>query len=197
VRRPVGPQSACALGTPLALAPVARRQLLWALPATWTGATGLALPPGPVALPPETAEERRVGEGWATGVTLGDHPVVAHRATLMARGVLTLAALADAPTGATVTVAGRLVILQRPPTAKGVAFVPLEDESGLGNLVLSPEVDRRDRAALHAGPLVVATGRVQRRAGVVNVQAATIEAWAMARGDEAVYWPHDDDTKEA
>jgi error-prone DNA polymerase len=153
---------------------VARRQLQWALPATWAGATGLPLPPGPVALPPETADERRVGEGWATGVALGDHPLAAHRADLTARGILPLAALADAPTGATVTVAGQLVILQRPPTAQGVAFVTLEDETGLGNLVLSPEIDRRDRAALHAGPLVVATGRVQRRAGVVNVQVARL-----------------------
>ncbi len=153
---------------------VARRQLLWALPAAWAGVTGLALPPGPVALPPETADERRVGEGWAMGVPLGDHPVAAHRITLTARGILPLAALADAPTGATVTVAGQFVILQRPPTAKGVAFVTLEDETGLGNLVLSPAVDARYRAALHAAPLVVATGRVQRRAAVVNVQVATV-----------------------
>lgn len=153
---------------------VARRQLLWALPTAWAGATGLTLPPGPVALPLETADERRVGEGWATGVPLGDHPIAAHRITLTARGILPLAALADAPTGTTVTVAGQLVILQRPPTAKGVAFVTLEDETGLGNLVLSPAVDAQHRAALHAAPLVVATGRVQRRAGVVNVQVATV-----------------------
>lgn len=127
-----------------------------------------------MALPPETADERRVGEGWATGVTLGDHPLAAYRAALAARGILALAALADAPTGATVMVAGQLVILQRPPPAKGVAFVTLEDETGLGNLVLSPEVDRAYRAALHAGPFIVATGRVQQRAGVVNVQVAKL-----------------------
>jgi len=155
---------------------VARRQLLWALPAAWAGATGLALPPGPVALPPETAEERRVGESWATGITLGAHPVAAHRTALTARGVRALAALAAAPTGATVTVAGQLVILQRPPTAKGVAFVTLEDETGLGNLVLSPEVDLASRMALHAGPLVIATGRVQRRSGVVNMHVAHVES---------------------
>jgi len=125
-----------------------------------------------VPLPPETAAERRLGEGWATGVTLGDHPVAAQRATLTTRGILALASLADAPTGATVTVAGQLVILQRPPTAKGVAFVTLEDETGLGNLVLSATVDHQYRAELHAEPLIVATGRLQRRSGVVNVQVA-------------------------
>lgn len=92
---------------------------------------------------------------------------------------------------------GWLAVLQRPPTAHGVTFVTLEDETGLGNLVLAPTVDRASRAALHAAPLVVATGRVQRRGPVVNFQVASVEAWAMVRGDEAVYWPHDTDTKEA
>jgi len=69
----------------------------------------------------------------------------------------------------------------------------VEDETGRGNLALSPTVDRAARAA----PLVVAVGRVQWRGPIVNLQVATVEAWAMARGDEAVYSPHDDDAKEA
>ncbi len=64
-------------------------------------------------------------------------------------------------------------------------IVTLEDETGLGNLVLSPAVDARYRAALHAGPLVVATGRVQRRAGVVNVQVATVVSGAVYSVDDA------------
>jgi error-prone DNA polymerase len=176
---------------------IPRRQLLWALPATWRGARGLPLPVAPVTLPAPTPLETLAGEGWATGLPLTGHVAAGQRPALAARGILPLSALADLPEGATVIVAGRLAVLQRPPTAKGVAFVTLEDETGLGNLVLSPAVDVQYRAALHAGPLVVATGRVQRRAGVVNLQVASIEAWAMARGDEAVYWPHDDDAKEA
>ncbi len=70
-----------------------------------------------------------------------------------------------------------ITILQRPPTANGVAFVTLEDETGLGNLILSPEVDRRCRAALHAAPVLLAKGRVQRRGQVVNVQVSSVEPW--------------------
>lgn len=66
----------------------------------------------------------------------------------------------------------------------------VEDETGRGNLALSPTVDR-------AAPLVVAVGRVQWRGPIVNLQVATVEPWAMARGDEAVYSPHDDDAEEA
>jgi error-prone DNA polymerase len=156
-----------------------RRDLLWQLPATWRAATGLALPPAPVTLPAATPLETLAGEGWATGIPLGGHPVATQRPALAARGILPLAALAEARTGATVAIAGQLAVLQRPPTAKGVAFVTLEDETGLANLVLAPDVDRASRAALHAAPLVLAVGRVQRRAGVVNVQVTGIESWEL------------------
>ena len=91
--------------------------------------------------------------------------------------MLPVAALAGVPAGREVAVAGQLVILQRPPTAKGVAFVTIEDETGLGNLVLSPAVERRCRGALHAAPLLVATGRIQRQGRVVSVQVTGVEPW--------------------
>ncbi|HEX6737586.1 MAG TPA: DNA polymerase III subunit alpha, partial [Vicinamibacteria bacterium] len=159
-----------------------RRRLLWALPAAWRAASGLPLPVAPVALPAQTALERLVGEAWATGLALSGHPVATQRAALAARGVLTLAALARAPAGRRVTVAGRLAIVQSPPTAHGVVFVALEDETGLGNLVFSPAAARRCRAALHAAPLVLATGAVQRRGRVVSVQVADVEPWPRREG---------------
>ena len=160
-----------------------RRRLLWALPAAWragapaNGGSGLPLPAAAVALPAETAAERLAGELWATGIPLSGHPVALHRPALTARGVLPLDELGAQPPGLAVTVAGRLVILQRPPTAKGVAFATIEDETGLGNLVLSPAVDRRCRAALHAAPLLLVRGRAQRRGDVVSVQVAEVEPW--------------------
>ena len=156
---------------------IARRPLLWSLAATWHNATGLPLPVAPPPLPEATPPEALAGESWATGLPLGGHLAATQRAALAAHGALPLAALADLPDGASVTVAGRLVILQCPPTANGVAFVTIEDETALGNLVLSPAMDRRWRAALHAAPLVVVTGRVQRRGHTVNVQVATVEPW--------------------
>jgi error-prone DNA polymerase len=73
--------------------------------------------------------------------------------------------------------AGRRVILQRPPTTHGVAFVTIEDEHALGNLVFSPAASRRCREALHAAPLLLTTGWVQRKGSVVNVQATSVEPW--------------------
>jgi hypothetical protein len=65
-----------------------------------------------------------------------------------------------------------------------VTFVTLKDETGLANLVLAPDVDRASRAALHAAPFVLATGHVQRRAGVVNIQVTRVEAWWLDNRDD-------------
>ncbi|HET8628263.1 MAG TPA: DNA polymerase III subunit alpha, partial [Thermomicrobiales bacterium] len=111
-----------------------RRDLVWALPAAWRAATGLPLPAAPVALPLATPAERLAGELWATGIPLSGHPLALERPALAARGVTPLAALASAPPGREVAAAGLLVILQRPPTAHGVAFATLEDETQIGNL---------------------------------------------------------------
>ncbi len=110
------------------------------------------------------------GERWATGLPLSGHPLAIRRAALVRRGVLPAAALA----GRRVAVAGQLVVLQRPPTANGVVFASLEDDSGLANLVLSPDVYRRCRATLHAAPLLLATGRIQRRGAVAHVMVTDV-----------------------
>jgi error-prone DNA polymerase len=68
--------------------------------------------------------------------------------------------------------------MQAPPTAKGVMFASIEDESGLGNAVLTPAILRRYRAALHAAPLVLLTGQVRRKGPVVSIQVAEVEPWS-------------------
>ena len=154
-----------------------RRHLLWSLPAAWRAATGLPLPVAPVDLPEETTLERLASEGWATGLPLGGHVMATQRAALDGLGVLPLAALAGVPAGRRVTVAGRVVIRQQPPTARGAVFVTLEDEGALANLTFSPAAYRRCRERLHAAPLLLATGQVQRRGRAVNLQVAEVEPW--------------------
>jgi error-prone DNA polymerase len=155
----------------------ARRQLIWALPATWRGATRLDLPIAPVALPEATSMEQLAGEGWATGLPVGGNPVAPHRAALAALGAVTVAALEQLPTGVTATLAGQVVVMQAPPTAKGVMFLSLEDETGLGNAVLTPEILGRYRAALHAAPIVLVTGPVRRKGPVTSIQVAEVAPW--------------------
>lgn len=169
---------------------VPRRQLLWALPATWQSATGLPLPVAAVPLPAPTLPERVAGEVWATGVPLTMHPLAPERAALARAGVLPIAVLSDMPAGQLVTVAGLAVVLQQPPTAKGVLFLSLEDETGLANAILAPAVARSQRAALFAAPILLVTGRVQRRGATTNLAVRTITPWTASGGavpgDDAV-----------
>jgi hypothetical protein len=85
------------------------------------------------------------------------------------------ARLDEPPGGARVTVAGLVLLRQRPGTAKGVIFVTLEDETGTANVVVWAKVFERFRRAVIAGRLLRVTGRLQREAGVVHVVAEEIE----------------------
>jgi DNA polymerase III alpha subunit len=88
---------------------------------------------------------------------------------------LPAARLNEPPGGARVTVAGLVLVRQRPGTAKGVIFVTLEDETGTCNVVVWAKVYERFRRAVIAGRLLRVTGRLQREAGVVHVVAELIE----------------------
>ena len=88
---------------------------------------------------------------------------------------LTAAQLDLPPNGARVTVAGLVLVRQRPGTAKGVIFVTLEDETGVVNVVVWARVFEACRRAVIAGRLLRVTGRVQREGGVVHVVAEQVE----------------------
>ncbi len=88
---------------------------------------------------------------------------------------LPAARLGEPPAGARVTVAGLVLVRQRPGTAKGVIFVTLEDETGTANVVVWANVYDRFRRAVIAGRLLRVTGKLQREAGVVHVVAEAIE----------------------
>ena len=79
------------------------------------------------------------------------------------------------PNGARVTVAGLVLVRQRPGTAKGVIFVTLEDETGTVNVVVWAKIYERFRRAVIAGRLLRVTGRVQREGAVLHVVAEEIE----------------------
>lgn len=88
---------------------------------------------------------------------------------------LVAARLGDPPAGARVTVAGLVILRQRPGTARGVIFLTLEDETGVVNIVVWRSLYERFRRAVIAGRLLRVTGRIQRDAGVVHVVAEEIE----------------------
>jgi len=88
---------------------------------------------------------------------------------------LVAARLDEPPEGARITVAGLVILRQRPGTAKGVIFLTLEDETGVVNIVVWRTLYERFRRAVISGRLLRVTGRVQRQSGVVHVVAERIE----------------------
>ena len=84
-------------------------------------------------------------------------------------------ALVNLTNGARVSIAGLIVCIQRPQTAKGVAFLLLEDESGLINVIISPQVYEQYRSIFKLSPFVVACGTLQRHGELVSIQAKSFE----------------------
>ncbi len=90
------------------------------------------------------------------------------RPTLRREGVLSAAEVRQCPAGTEVVVAGLAITRQRPGTAKGVMFITLEDETGLANFVVLPDVQARYPSALMAH-VPILRGLVESESGVVNV----------------------------
>ncbi|WP_323767884.1 OB-fold nucleic acid binding domain-containing protein [Marinovum sp.] len=88
---------------------------------------------------------------------------------------LQAARLVEPPQGARITVAGLVILRQRPGTAKGVIFVTLEDETGVVNVIVWRKLYERFRRAVIAGRMLRVTGRLQRDAGVTHVIAEEVE----------------------
>jgi error-prone DNA polymerase len=108
------------------------------------------------------------------GLSTGWHLVALVRPGLP-RGTLSAAQLRETPDGARVTTAGLVVARQRPATAGGFVFLLLEDETGMINCIVRPEVYERHRAVVRADPLVMVHGRLERRERNMNVLVTALE----------------------
>ena len=87
-----------------------------------------------------TPEERLVADFHGTGLTVGPHPMAYRRAALRRARVLSAKELAQVPHGRHVRTAGCIIARQRPGTAKGFVFLSLEDETGISNAIISPDI---------------------------------------------------------
>jgi error-prone DNA polymerase len=159
----------------------ARRDLLWEMGGLVYSEEGLDIevPVEAVALPALSRVERMGWEYELLGLAPHDHVMSFYRDALTARGVLSSQALGQRPEGQRVRVAGRVVVRQRPPSAKGFVFVTLEDETGLVNLVVRPKVYERYRTVLRSAALLLVEGQLQREgtAFSVLVHSALKLAW--------------------
>jgi error-prone DNA polymerase len=150
-----------------------RRQLLWELGQLRYRAEELELiiPVDEVELPPLAQIEASAWERELLGLSTGEQVMTLYRPWLAAQGILGSLELKEQPVGKQVQVAGLVVVHQAPPTAKGFHFITLEDEAGLMDVIVRPQVYSRYRRLLRTVSLLIFQGVVQREAGVVNVLA--------------------------
>lgn len=131
---------------------------------------GEARNPPVASLPPMSALDETLADYRVAGLTTGVHLMAHLRPALDRRGLLPAARLREQPDGAFVRTAGHAIVRQRPGSARGFCFVTLEDETGLSNAVLTPDVAKRFRVPLHQASLLELEGLLQRVDGVIHVR---------------------------
>jgi error-prone DNA polymerase len=125
----------------------------------------------PSPLEPMTAAERLVADYAGTGLTIGPHPMAFRRGELALGGVMRACDLPRARAGRRVRVAGAVITRQRPGTAKGVAFLTLEDETGIANIIVRPDLFDAARRVIVEEPFLLVEGILQQQDGVTAVRA--------------------------
>ena len=118
-----------------------------------------------------TTGERLAADFAGSGLTTGPHPMAYHRAALRSQHVLAAGDLAGAPAGRRVAIAGCVIARQRPGTAKGFVFLSLEDETGIANVILKPDIFERDRILVTRSRFLRIEGPLQNQDGVIHVMA--------------------------
>ena len=128
------------------------------------------------ALLPEMPLGEHVVEDYATlGLSLKRHPLAFLRAELAREGLVTAADLARLPVDRRLSIAGVVLIRQRPGSANGVVFVTIEDETGIANLIVWPAILERFRRAALGATLLRCTGKLQREQSVIHVVAERLD----------------------
>jgi len=123
------------------------------------------------ALPPMPIGEHVVNDYRFLSLSLKAHPVSFLRHRLAAKAVVCSEALRATANGRRVTVAGLVLVRQRPGSASGVIFMTLEDETDIANAIVWPKVFERFRPVVLGARLTAVTGRVQSESGVIHVVA--------------------------
>ena len=132
------------------------------------------LVPAECPLKPMTEAERLVADYAGTGLTIGRHPMALRRDELATRGVMRACDLRSARHGRRVRVAGMVITRQRPGTAKGFVFLTLEDETGVANIIVRPDLFARDRLVIIEEPFLIVDGVLQNQDGVTSVRAEQV-----------------------
>jgi error-prone DNA polymerase len=121
-------------------------------------------------------EERLVADYAGTGLTVGKHPMHYWRAELRRSNILSASELRTRRDGEFVRVAGCIIARQRPGTAKGFIFISMEDESGIANVIITPDLYERDRLVVTRSKFLLVEGPLQNQDNVIHVKAIRLTA---------------------
>ncbi len=161
-----------------------RREALWevkglsaAVPLplfSWSETREADLEPA-VALPEMALSEHVVSDYQTLRLSLKAHPMSFLRSRFAARRVRACEELRTLKDGAYVSVAGVVLVRQRPGSAKGVVFMTIEDESGIANAVVWANTLERFRKVVMGARLIVVHGRIQRHEDIIHIVSARLE----------------------
>jgi error-prone DNA polymerase len=156
-----------------------RRDALWQVERAVRGSgpllEKLPEPDSPSPLQPMNHEERLVADFHGTGLTVGPHPMAYRREWLNAMGIRRASELRDLPSGKRLRIGGCVITRQRPGTAKGFVFVSLEDETGVANAIITPDLFHRNRLLLASERFLAIEGILQNQDNVISVKAERVQ----------------------
>ena len=119
-------------------------------------------------------EQRLIADYTGTGLTVGKHPMYYRRPELRRGNILSAQELRTRSDGEFVRTAGCIIARQRPGTAKGFVFLSMEDETGIANVIVTPDVYERNRLLVTRSKFLMVEGQLQNQDGVVHVKAAKL-----------------------
>jgi len=134
-------------------------------------------------LEPMTPEARLISDFRNTGMTVGPHPMSYHREDLRRQGILSARDLLRVANGTKVRVAGAVIARQRPGTAKGFVFLSLEDETGIANAIITPQIFQENHIVVVNQNFLLIEGRLQNQDNVISVKAERVRALGITRAE--------------
>jgi error-prone DNA polymerase len=134
-------------------------------------------------LDPMDHEERLVADFHGTGLTVGPHPMAYRRPQLDSMGIRRACELVELRNGQRVRVAGCVIVRQRPGTAKGFVFLSLEDETGIANAIIMPDLFQKNRLLLVSEKFVLVEGILQHQDNVISVKTERIFPLAITEAE--------------
>jgi error-prone DNA polymerase len=121
-------------------------------------------------------EERLVADYAGTGLTTSQHPMYYRRSELRKQSILAATELRNYKHGERVKTAGCIIARQRPGTAKGFVFLSMEDETGIANIIITPDLFERNRLVLMRSKFMLIEGVLQNQDDVIHVKATHVQA---------------------